>query len=83
MRPYFGVSTAQAAASGYPVFRPGAAFKDVSLSLSGNYAIAPRWSVVGSAGYKRLMGGAADSPLVRLAGSASQTSFSAFVVYQY
>ncbi len=83
MRSYFGVTAAQAAASGYPVFRPGAAFKDVALNLSGNYTIAPRWSVVGSAGYKRLMGAAADSPLVRLVGSASQLSFSAFVVYQY
>ncbi len=83
MRSYFGVSAAQAAASGYPRFTPGAAFKDVSLGLSANYSISPRWSVVGASGYKRLMGAAADSPIVRQVGSANQLSLSAFAVYTF
>ena len=83
MRSYFGVTPTQAAASGYPVFNPGAGFKDVSFGLNGNYAIAPQWAVVAAVDYKRLIGSAADSPIVRLVGSPNQMSFSTFIVYSF
>ena len=83
MRSYFGVSPTQAAASGYPVFNPGAGFKDVAFGLNGNYTIAPQWSLVAAVDYKRLIGSAADSPIVRLVGSPNQMSFSTFIVYSF
>jgi len=46
MRSFFGVSPTQAAASGYPVYRPSSGFKDVTFSLNGNYRIATQWSLV-------------------------------------
>lgn len=83
MRSYFGVNAAQAAASGYPVYRPGSGFKDINAGLNGNYRLAERWSVVANVNYKRLIGGAADSPIVRIAGSPNQMNYSAFVVYAF
>ena len=83
MRAFFGVSPAQATASGYTVYRPGSAFKDVSFGLNGSYAFTKEWSVVATAGYKRLLGSAADSPIVRGVGSPNQLGFSTFVVYTF
>lgn len=83
MRSYFGVSPAQAAASGLPAFAPGSGFKDVGVEISANYVFASQWALVGNVGYKRLMGDAADSPLVRLRGNANQMAFQAFVVYSF
>jgi len=83
MRSFFGVNAAQAAASGYPVYNPGSGFKDVTAGLNGTYVIAPQWAVVADVSYKRLIGGAADSPIVRLVGSRNQMSYSAFVVYSF
>jgi outer membrane scaffolding protein for murein synthesis (MipA/OmpV family) len=83
MRSYFGVTPGQALASGYPVFTPGSGFKDINAGLNANYRIADRWSLVANINYKRLIGSAADSPIVRLAGSPNQMNYSAFVVYAF
>jgi outer membrane protein len=83
MRSFFGVSPAQAARSGYPVFRPSAGFKDVNFALDGNYRIATQWSLVANVSYKRLLGQAADSPIVRLAGSPNQMLYSTYLVYSF
>lgn len=83
MRSFFGVNTTQALASGYPVYSPGSGFKDVNAGLNGSYVIAPQWSLVADVNYKRLIGGAADSPIVRLVGSPNQMAYSAFVVYSF
>lgn len=83
MRSYFGVNPTQAAASGYPVHRPGNGVKDVTFALNANYVLSERWSLVGNVSYKRLVGGAADSPIVRLVGSPNQMSYSTFIVYSF
>jgi outer membrane scaffolding protein for murein synthesis (MipA/OmpV family) len=83
MRSYFGVSPAQSAASGLPVFDPGAGFKDVGAEVNANYIFASQWAIVANAGYKRLIGAAADSPLVRQRGSANQLAFQTFLVYSF
>lgn len=83
MHSYFGVTPAQAARSGYPVYTPGGDFKDITLGLNGNYQFAKQWAVVANVSYKRLLGDAAASPLVRLVGSANQMSYSTFVVYSF
>ena len=83
MRSFFGVTPAQAAASGYPVYTPSSGFKDVTLSLNGNYRIATQWSLVANVSYERLLADAADIPLVRIAGTPNQQTYSLFVVYSF
>jgi outer membrane protein len=83
MRSYFGVNAAQSAASGYPIFNATSGFKDVNTGLNAIYMIAQQWSVVGNVSYKRLIGQAADSPIVRIAGSPNQMNYAAYLVYSF
>ena len=63
LQSYFGVSPEESAASGYPVFRPGAGLRDVSVSTSFRAELHPRWVALGSVSASRLLGPAARSPL--------------------
>ncbi len=69
MTSYFAVSAAQAASSaaGLPVFDAGSGFKDVHIQLGASYDIDERWTLLAGAGYKRLIGDAADSPVIETA----------------
>lgn len=71
MQEYFGISSDQAARSGYARFSPGEGFKDVRLGASLVYRVTPAWSLTGSVTYSELLGDAKRSPLVRKAGSTS------------
>lgn len=81
-RAYFGVDGAQAAASGLPVYRPSGGLQSAGLSLMLIAPIAPKLSVVGFAGYERLLGDAAESPRVMQRGSRNQASGGLFVTYK-
>jgi outer membrane protein len=66
MQTYFGVSAAQAAASlaHLPQFDPSAGFKDVSLGATATVELDPRWTLYLTGRYTRLIGDAADSPVI-------------------
>lgn len=66
MGSFFTVTAAQSATSvaGLPVYGAGAGFKDAYLSLSTSIPLTDRWSLLLSGSYKRLVGDAADSPIV-------------------
>lgn len=72
MRAYFGVTAAGAAASGLPVFAPDAGIKDVGASLFASYDLNEAWAVTMIASYTRLVGDAADSPIVTQRGTENQ-----------
>lgn len=72
MRSYFGVTAVQARATGLSGHSPSSGFKDVGLTGSIIHPLGNGWSVVGLTTYSRLLGGAADSPLVKQRGSANQ-----------
>jgi outer membrane scaffolding protein for murein synthesis (MipA/OmpV family) len=63
---YFGVTPFQSTRSlaGLAVYDSEAGFKDVHVSLGMTYDIDRQWSVLAGVGYKRLIGDAADSPVV-------------------
>ncbi len=69
---YFGVSAADAAASGLPVYSADGGIKDVGIGSTLTYAFADNWSVtlIGSA--KELLGDFAKSPIVDDRGSSIQ-----------
>jgi hypothetical protein len=69
MEAYFGVTPAGSAASGLPVFSPGAALSFVGVNLAGTYSITESWSVSLIGGVGTLLGDAADSPVVADRGS--------------
>jgi outer membrane scaffolding protein for murein synthesis (MipA/OmpV family) len=70
-RRYFGINQTQSSNSGYQVYDPGAGFKHVGVSCAAAYALTESLELGVMAGYKRLTGPAADSPLVKR-GSADQ-----------
>ncbi|MEM8627565.1 MAG: MipA/OmpV family protein [Pseudomonadota bacterium] len=63
---YFGITDTQAAAStaGLTAYEASAGIKDVHAELGGSFALTERWSVLPQVRYSRLVGDAADSPIV-------------------
>ena len=72
MRRYYTVTASGSAASGLARFTAKSGVKDIGLTLTTSYQLTPKWSVIGFAGYKRLMGSAKDSPVVSREGNANQ-----------
>jgi outer membrane scaffolding protein for murein synthesis (MipA/OmpV family) len=72
MQSYFGINASQATRSGRAAYQAEAGFKDAGLMAFGSYSLTENWSLTGLAGYSRLLGDAADSPLVDGDGSADQ-----------
>lgn len=83
MQNVFGISAAQSARSGLRRHEAGGGFKDVGLSASLSYALTENWLLIGRAGYSRLLGDAADSPIVADKGSADQLSGMLTIGYRF
>jgi outer membrane scaffolding protein for murein synthesis (MipA/OmpV family) len=62
---WFGIDDAQSLASGYPVHSPGAGVRNLQLGATVNHFFAGRWIAIGGLGIGRVVGEAADSPIVR------------------
>ncbi|MFZ6645374.1 MipA/OmpV family protein [Undibacterium sp. TJN25] len=61
---YFGVTAAQAAASGYTQFTPSSGITDIRLGANWNWSIDSKWSLITGASVKHLVGDSARSPFV-------------------
>lgn len=80
---FFGVTQAQSGRSGLPVYSPGSGFKDVGATAGLTYSLSEHWMASAFVGYTRLLGDAADSPLVRLRGKEDQLSGGVFIGYRF
>lgn len=65
MQTWYGVTSAQSAASGYPVYDAPGGLRDVSASATWRVEFDDHWAGFTSLGMAHLLGPAADSPLVR------------------
>ncbi|MFN7672545.1 MAG: MipA/OmpV family protein [Planctomycetota bacterium] len=72
MDAFFGVSSAGAAASGLAAFAPEAGVKDFGPAAIVSYALGQNLGVFARLSYRRLIGDAADSPIVDVEGSPDQ-----------
>lgn len=72
METYFSVDRGDADRSGLPTYEADAELKDVALGGLLQHNINDRWGVLGLLQYTKLLGDAADSPLVDDEGSDSQ-----------
>lgn len=81
----FGVSPVQSAASplGLAVHDADAGLKDAGVGLTMMYRVSDNVMLLGLAGYSRLLGDAADSPIVADHGSADQVSVGAGLVHRW
>lgn len=82
-RAYYGVTAAQSAATGLPFYSPGGGVEAVGVTGGAIYQFSRRWGVTGYARYDRLVGDAADSPVVRLLGSRDQFSGGVGLTYTF
>jgi outer membrane protein len=80
---YFSVTPAVAAAPGLPAYNAGSGFHEVGLYSSLTYMLDRPWGVYGYAGYDRLIGDAADSPIVTAFGSRNQYSGGIGLFYNF
>lgn len=62
---YFGVTPAESAASGYAPFAPGGGINRAEITLEARYALTETTALLGGVNYGRLIGDAADSPVVQ------------------
>ena len=70
--PYFGINSAQAAASGLPVFDARGGAHSVGMGAQVVYQLTPQWQLNAFVEYDRLLGSAAASPIVAQRGSRDQ-----------
>ena len=64
MESFFGVNGQQSENSGLERYQADAGIKDINVSMKVVYSITNRWRIGGYVEYKRLLGDAADSPIV-------------------
>lgn len=80
---YFSIKPDEADRSGLQVCNAGAGSLSAGLSLTAGYAFSPRWGLVATASYSRLLGDAAESPVVQTAGSRDQFFGGVGVSYRF
>lgn len=79
---YFGVTPVEALLSGLPAFNAsGSSAVGAGAQLS--YQFDPQWEVRGWVEYDRLLGSAADSPIVTMRGNANQITAGIGVAYSF
>jgi len=69
MQTWHGVTAAQSATSGHPIYTPGGGLRDAFVNGVLRSEFAHRWAGFGGFAYSRTLGPAADSPLTRQKGS--------------
>ncbi len=82
-RAYFGVSAADAAATGLPAFRAKGGVQAAGVTAGLVRQLGPRWGVMGYAKYDRLVRDAARSPIVRAFGSRDQLAGGLALTYTF
>jgi outer membrane protein len=80
---YFSVTPAVAAATGLPVYDAGGGIHALGVVAGAKYMLDRNWGLYGYAGYDRLIGDAADSPIVRAFGSRDQFSGGLGIFYSF
>jgi outer membrane protein len=83
LRPYFGVTPAQSAASGLPVYDPSGGLHSIGFGTQARQQWTPQWATNMYVEYDHLLGSAADSPIVARAGSPNQVTVGVGLSYTF
>lgn len=75
---FFGVNATQAARSVYNTYDTDGGFYSVGVDAMSRYSFDENWSLTALAGYSRLVGDAADSPIVEEEGAFTAGAFVAY-----
>ncbi|MEX1300845.1 MAG: MipA/OmpV family protein [Desulfotignum sp.] len=80
---YFGVTTIDATASGLPTYTADGGTRDGRVWLSAILSMSLKWHFAAGVMYSRLLGDAADSPIVKDRGSENQWIYGFGVIYAW
>lgn len=80
---YFGIDADNALRSGLPTYDAEGGIKDVGLSVNATYIVTEHWAITGNTKVMRLVGDAADSPIVDDAGRATQGVVAVGLVFNF
>ncbi len=80
---FFSINSADAARSGLDRYDADEGIKDVTIGGGLTYRFTERWSLTGIAAYSRLLGDAADSPIVDDEGDENQFAAGALINYRF
>jgi outer membrane scaffolding protein for murein synthesis (MipA/OmpV family) len=80
---FFGVNANQSAGSGLPQYNADGGVKNFTFSLASGYDITENWVIGATVIYSRLVGDAADSPIVEQRGSKDQVTAGIGLSYQF
>ena len=80
---YFSVSPEESERTGLSAFDAGSGFRDVRANAMAIFSFSPNWHVGAGVIYSRLVGDAADSPVVDDRGSADQVFAGAAIGYAW
>lgn len=83
MNSVFGVTPEGSVASGLSVYRPDGGIESAGLEIGLRYDLSHSWTVMTRASYERLMGDAADSPIVSDEGSPDQFQLGVGIAYRF
>jgi outer membrane protein len=83
MEEYFGVTPADSLASGLPIYVPGSGVRDVRGWAVAMLQLSKHWHLGAGVMYSRLVGHAADSPIVSQEGSENQWVYGAGVLHAW
>lgn len=83
MKTFYGIDATQSAQSGLAQYDAGSGFKHVGANLIADYSINREWAGYASLRYKRLVGNAADSPIVANFGDRDQVSAGIGIKYRF
>jgi len=83
LQPYFGVTPAQSLTSGLPVYSPGGGVSAVGVGAQARQQLTRDWAVNLFVEYDRLVGDAANSPVLARGGSADQVTVGIGVSYTF
>lgn len=82
-RAYFSVAPEDSIASGLPAYSAGSGIQAVGATAGFLTQLSERWGIYSYAKFDRLVGDAADSPIVRQLGSRSQLSGGLALTYTF
>jgi outer membrane protein len=83
METYFGISQADSAQSGLPMFDANGGVRDVRFPVMAIFSLSPSWHIGAGAMFKLLLDDAADSPIVDERGSDFQVLGGIAVAYAW
>ena len=83
MNSYYGINSEQSQSLQLPKYEASAGVRSTGAGLYAEYKWSAQLSTMASFEYERLVGSAADSPLVREDGSPDQFTFALGAKYQF